>query len=547
MVTHAAKRSGQSSPADKLSINSESDKIVIFLSASCRHPTGTVQRIQFNPPMFHFSPLQTPLRIGSLAIAVALTACAVGPDYQRPQPLRDGSAPAFSDSKAWKPAEPGQAGLNPDWWSRYQDPLLDQLLAQCMEANASLAQAQAVYLQTAALVPAAQAGAGPTVAASGGVSRSEAYSQGASSVNTNHSWSVAASWEPDFWGRVGRSVELAGANAQAAAGDLAYARLVLQTTLVNDYLQLRLSDRQLDLYDRLIAGYAKALQIVQAQKQNGLATQADIAQATSTLNATQALAEDLQLTRTQLNHAIAVLVGKLPAQFSVARQAADSPLPVLPLIPTTLPSQLLERRPDIAAAERRVAAANANIGVQKAAWFPNLTLAASYGNAGPSFGNWIQTPYEAWALGATLAATLWDGGLRDAQSKQVQAAFDAAAANYRQVVLNGFQEVEDNLSAIDQLQREINFQQTAATAADTAADVLLRQYRAGTAPYTSVVTAQATALNAQRTLLQLQSRLLVASATLMKALGGGWQSTTAFSSAPTPSTQSTPPAPRTPL
>ena len=486
--------------------------------------------------MLNFLTLQTPLRIGSLAVAMALTACAVGPDYQRPQPVRDGSAPAFSDSNAWKPAAPGQAGLNIDWWTRYQDPLLDALVTQCMDSNASLAQAQAVYLQTLALVPAAQAGAGPSVTGSAGVSRSEAYAQGTSNVNTNHTWSVAASWEPDFWGRVGRSVELAGANAQASAGDLAYARLVLQTTLVNDYLQLRLSDRQLDLYDRLIAGYTKALQIVQSQKQNGMVTQADVAQATSTLNATQALAEDLQLTRTQLSHAIAVLVGKLPAQFSVARLPADSALPVLPSIPATLPSELLERRPDIAAAERRVAAANANIGVQKAAWFPNLTLAASYGNAGPSFGNWIQTPYEAWALGATLAATIWDGGLRDAQSRQLQAAFDAAAANYRQVVLNGFQEVEDNLSAIDRLQREINFQHTAAASADTAANVLLRQYRAGTTPYASVVTAQATALNAQRTLLQLQSRLLVASATLMKAVGGGWQN---------PATPSTPPATRT--
>ena len=479
----------------------------------------------------------------SLTAALAiLSGCAVGPNYSRPAPLVDASAPAFSDSAAWKMAEPGQADIQSDWWTVYQDTLLNQLVAQAMQANQSLAQTQAVYAQAQALVPAAQAANSATLAASAGVNRAQAYSQGASSVTTTHAWGLQAAWEPDFWGRVSRSVELAGANAQAGAADLANARLVLQATVVNDYLQLRLIDRQLDLYDRLITGYQKALKIVEAQLRNGVAGPSDVELARATLSAAQAQAEDLQLSRGQLNHAIAVLVGKLPAQFSIARLPADAALPVAPAVPAVIPSQLLERRPDIAAAERRVAAANANIGVVRSAWFPNLTLAGSYGNAGPSFDNWLNTPFEAWALGATLAGSLFDGGLRDAQNAQAKAAFDAAAAGYRQTVLAGFQDVEDNLTALAQLQREIAYQKAATDSSLAAERVTLRQYQAGTVPYTTVVTVQATALNNQRTVVQLQSRLLLASVALIKAIGGGWHAPTDTTAAPSASAASSPTA-----
>ena len=468
------------------------------------------------------------------ALAI-LSGCAAGPDYSRPAALADASVVAFSDSSAWKTAEPGQADILSDWWTVYQDSLLNQLIAQAMQANQSLAQTQAVYEQALALVPAAQAANSATLAATAGVNRAEGYSQGVSSVTTNHNWALQAAWEPDFWGHVKRSVELAGANAQASAADLANARLVVQATLVNDYLQLRLIDRQLDLYDALIDGYRKSLRIVEAQLRGGVAGPSDVELARATLTAAQAQAEDLQLTREQLTHAVAVLIGKLPAQFSIARLPKDAALPTVPAIPAVIPSQLLERRPDIAAAERRVAAANANIGVVRSAWFPNLTLAASYGNAGPTFDNWLNTPFEAWAVGATLAASLWDGGLRNAQDTQAKAAFDAAAAGYRQTVLAGFQDVEDNLSAMTQLQREVAYQKAAADSSLAAERVTLRQYQAGTVPYTSVVTVQSTALNNQRTVVQLQSRQLLASVALIKSIGGGWHAQGDGSATATPS------------
>jgi NodT family efflux transporter outer membrane factor (OMF) lipoprotein len=436
--------------------------------------------------------------------------------------LLDGAAPAFKEAGAWKAAQPGQADVAAKWWTVYQDAQLNALVDQALKANQTLVQVQNQYRQALALVPAAQAAFTPTLGLNANVARSEAYSQGVSSTNTTHAWSLQAGWEPDFWGRISRSVELAGANAQASADDFAAARLTVQATLVNNYLQLRLADRQSDMFDRLIQGYTKALQIAQSQQRMGVASKTDVELANATLSAAQAQAQDIRLTRAQLEHALAVLVGTLPAQFSVARLAPDAALPQLPDIPAIVPSELLERRPDIAAAERRVAAANANIGVVRAAWFPRLTLSASYGNAGPSFDNWLYTPFEAWAVGGALAATLFDGGLRSAQNDQAKAAFDGAAAAYRQIVLNGFQEVEDNLSAMAELQREINYQNAAVQSSRVAERAILNQYRAGTAPYTAVVTVQASTLANERTALQLQGRLFAASVTLIKAIGGGW-------------------------
>ena len=458
------------------------------------------------------------------ALALLLLAgCAVGPDYQRPAALADASAPAFKESAAWKPAQPGQADSQQAWWAVFQDATLNQLLEQAMQSSQTLAQAQAQYRQALALVPAAQAANLPTLGLSASAGRGESFTQGVSTLGNSHAWSLQAGWEPDFWGRVSRSVELAGAAAQASADDFAAARLTLQATLVTDYLQLRMLDRQSDLYARTVDGYTKALHITQAQLRLGVASQTDVELANATLAAAQAQAQDVLLSRAQLEHAIAVLSGKLPAQFAIARLAADASLPQLPSVPGLMPSELLERRPDIAAAERRVAQANANIGVVKAAWFPNLTLSAAYGNAGPLLDNWFYTPYEAWAVGGTLAASLFDGGLRSAQNDQAKAAFDAAAAAYRQTVLNGFQEVEDNLSALAQLQHELEFQGAALQSARVAERATLSQYRAGTAPYTAVVSVQATSLNTERALLQLQGRLYAASVTLVKALGGGWK------------------------
>ncbi len=456
------------------------------------------------------------------AISLVLCGCAAGPDYKRPDALADNTTPALKENLNWKVASPGQVDVSERWWTGFADSFLNDLVDQSDKANQTLKQAQAQYRQALSLVPAAQAAYLPTLGVSATEGRSLVFSQGAPAEGPSHTWAFQAGWEPDFWGRVGRSVEAAGDSAQASLGDLATARLTLRATLVNDYLQLRMDDRQILMYDEIIKGYEKALKITESQFKRGVATKSDTELANATLKSTQALATDLRLTRAQLEHAIAVLVGKIPAEFSISALPADAPMPVELEVPAIVPSTLLERRPDVAAAERRVAAANANIGVVASAWFPTLSLTASYGSSGPSLGNWFYAPYEAWAVGGALAATLFDGGLRNAQNDQARAAFDAAAANYRQTVLNGFQEVEDNLIARSQLQQEIEFQDAAVRSSRAAERAILSQYRAGTALYTAVITVQATALTNERTALQLRARLLATEVALVKSIGGGW-------------------------
>ena len=480
-------------------------------------------------PGFHLSDAKRRLAwrsaVARWCTALSLTAlagCAVGPDYQRPQALPGTEPPAFKESGAWKPAQPGQVDLSDHWWTAYNDAVLNQLVEKAATANQTLAQAQAQYQQAAALVPAAQSANLPTLGVSASEGRGQVFSQGVSDLAPSHAWSFQAGWEPDFWGHVSRSVELADASAQASAADYAAARLTVQASLVNNYFQLRLLDRQSDLYLRVIAGYQKALQITQAQYRQGVAAQSDVELANATLTSAQAQAADIRLTRGQLEHAIAVLTGALPAQFSIVALAPDAALPPPVQVPAIVASELLERRPDIAGAERRVAAANANIGVVRSAWFPTLTLAASYGNTGPDLANWFYTPYQAWAVGGTLAATLFDGGLRTAQNDQAKAAFEAAAAAYRQTVLAGFQEVEDNLTALAELAHEIAFQTAAVQSSRVSERSILSQYRAGTAQYTAVVTVQASTLANERAVLQLQARHYAAAVALMKALGGGW-------------------------
>jgi NodT family efflux transporter outer membrane factor (OMF) lipoprotein len=334
-----------------------------------------------------------------------------------------------------------------------------------------------------------------------------------------HAWSLQAAWEPDLWGRVRRAVEGAADSAQASEADLAAARLAVQAAVANDYLQLRMTDAQQRLYDRTIEAYRKSLQITRSQYRAGVVTRADVDLADTTLQSTQALAIDTQLTRRQLEHAIAVLLGKTPSQFSIA---ADDTLPSLPAVPMAVPSELLERRPDIAAAERRAASANAGIGYAQAAYYPSLSLSAAGGFAGAGFGNWFAAPGKVWALGAALAQNLFDGGQRGAQVAQARAAFDASSAGYRQTVLAGFQEVEDNLAALDVLAQERQVQDGAVTSARNAERVSLSQFRAGTTTYLAVITSQTLALNNERSALQLQSRQFAAQVALVKALGGGW-------------------------
>ncbi|MCL2830994.1 MAG: efflux transporter outer membrane subunit [Betaproteobacteria bacterium] len=469
--------------------------------------------------------LRSPGLAVALAAAALLAGCAVGPDYARPAPPPGTDLPAFKESGQWQPAAPAEIDARSGWWRVYGDPQLDALVEEANQANPTLAQAEAQYRQAQAAVQGARAAFFPTVGLNASGNRGRSISNGIISEGNSHAWSLQASWEPDLWGGVRRQVEAADDSAQARAADLAAAQLAVQAAVVDDYIQLRLDDQQLALYARTIEGYRKALALTQAQYRAGVVTAGDVALAQNTLAAAQAQAVDLELTRRQLEHALAVLLGKTPGAFSLPALPLDAHWQVvLPATPAGLPSQLLERRPDIAGAERRVAAANAQIGVAQAAYYPNLILGASGGYQGSGFGPWFLTPGRVWALGAALAATLFDGGARSAQVEQARAALDAAAASYRQTVLGGFQEVEDNLAALGELAVERVAQEEAARAAHVAEQVYLAQYRAGTGLYTSVATAQAQSLAADRAVLQLRAREFAASVALIKAVGGGWSS-----------------------
>lgn len=460
---------------------------------------------------------------GVLAV-FALSACAVGPDYVRPEaPDGASSQQSFKEDGPWRQAMPAAPDPHTPWWQAYGDRRLNALVEQATAANQTVAQALAQYQAAQTLVQGAQASYFPVVGINAAGQRARTVSSGSSTLGDSHSWSLSAAWEPDFWGRVSRNVESTQDTAQATAADLAAAQLAVQASVVNDYLQLRILDRQQALYTRTTAGYGKSLQLTEAQLHAGVATRAEVSLAESTLAAAQAQALDVDLMRRQLEHALAVLLGRTPADFSLPADETVV-LPGLPSMPLGLPSQLLERRPDIAGAERQAAAANALIGVAQAAFYPNLTLSASGGNSGPGLGllSWAASPGKVWALGLALAGTLFDGGARSANLAHARASFEVTAASYRQTVLNGFQEVEDNLAAMNDLQQEYTAQQRASTAAQTAERVALSQYRAGTVTYINVITAQALALSNERAALQVQGRAYAASVALIKALGGGW-------------------------
>ncbi len=471
------------------------------------------------PPHPHPPHRRLPGLSAAALTALLLGACAAGPDYVRPAPP-PGTALAFKEDGPWRPAGSGAAIEAGAWWKAFGDPQLDALVEEANRANQSLQAAQAQYAQAQALVQGAQASWFPTIGIDASANRARALNNGVSNLGNSHAWSLQAAWEPDLWGRVSRQVEAADAGAQASAADFAAARLAVQAAVVNNYIQLRLTDQQKALFARSLEAFRKSLAITQAQFRAGINTRSDVALAQATLSGAEAQAIDVDLTRRQLEHALAVLQGRTPASFTLA---PDEPGFGIPAIPALVPSALLERRPDVAAAEARVAAANANVGVAQAAWFPHISLGASGGYQGAGFGPWIASPGQVWALGATLAGTLFDGGARKAQNAQARAAFDAAAANYRQTVLGGFQEVEDNLAALNDLAQQRIAQEEAVSASREAERVALSQYRAGTTTYLSVVTAQTLLLNNERSALQLQGRQFAASVALIKATGGGWE------------------------
>lgn len=468
------------------------------------------------------SPSCTLRPLAVIVMTLALGACTLGPDYQRP-PLPD--AHAFKQAEGWKSAAPADALQRGDWWQLYGDAELDALVGRLNVSNQNLAVAEAQYRQARALVRSARSQLFPTLSGNAGVTRSRQTTGSSSSnvsagVSESYEAGLSASWELDLWGRLRRGLEANRATMQASAADLAAVRLSLQAELVQTYLQLRVMDEQQRLLDQTVAAYARSLRLTENQYRAGIVPKSDVAQAQTQLKSTQAQAIDLKWQRAQLEHAIAVLIGVPPGELSIA---VRDDIPSLPEVPLALPSQLLERRPDVAAAEREVMAANAEIGIAEAAWYPDLTLSASGGYRNSSFNQLFEVPNRFWSLGPQLALTLLDFGGRRAELERAEAAYDQTVATYRQTVLDSFREVEDYLVQLRVLGDESVVQREALEAAQESLRLIENQYRAGTVDYLSVVTVQTTALNNERTNLTLLGDRLLTSVQLIAALGGGWQ------------------------
>ncbi len=457
----------------------------------------------------------------AVAAATMLAGCMVGPDYVRPTAPE---APAFKEAAGWKVGEPRDLAPKGAWWDAFGDPELDALAREVEVNNQSVQVVAARVREAQAAVSVARAPLFPTLDANASaVRRSQSGTAGGASVSNNYNAALEAGWELDLWGRIRRGVEASTATAQASAADLAGATLAAQALLAQDYLLLRVQDAEIALLKSTVAAYETSLTLTKNQYAAGVVARGDVAQAEAQLAATKAQLLDAGVARAQLEHAIAVLVGKPPAQVSIApRQFA----PVFPQIPVALPSELLERRPDIAAAERRTAAANAEIGVAQAAFFPSLSLSAVGGVQSSALGDLLTLPARYWALGPALVSqVIFDAGLRQAQKEQAIAVWDETVASYRSTVLGGFQEVEDNLAALSILEREAAVQDEAVKAARESVTIATNQYKAGTANYLAVVVLQTAALNIERTALGILGRRLASSVALIKALGGGWSAT----------------------
>jgi NodT family efflux transporter outer membrane factor (OMF) lipoprotein len=460
----------------------------------------------------------------TLAASAALAGCTVGPDYVRPTAT---VAPSYRElaGTGWTLAAPADAQARGAWWHLYDDPQLDALEQQVAQANQNVKAAEARFRAARANVAQQRSNFFPIVSASGDFNRertSENIEHTAKAGITMNDYLVGvdASWEPDLWGRISRSVENAKAGAQASAADAAAMLLSMQAELATDYFELRGIDSERKLLDDTIAAYRESLQLTRSRYSGGIATDADIGQADTQLQTTEAQAIDLGEQRAQLEHAIAILVGQSPSAFT---------LPVAPLVakpvvtPPGLPSTLLERRPDIASAERLVVAANAQVGVATAAFFPNLMLAVSGGLEATNYSQWLLAPARFWSLGPTLAGTLLDFGGREAVRNEARAQYDESVAQYRQTVLDAFGQVEDNLASLRVLEQEAAAQDRAVAAARRTLATVTNRYKSGAITYLDVVVAQTTALSNERQAVAIARRRMAASVALVKALGGGWQ------------------------
>ena len=459
-------------------------------------------------------------------LAAGLAGCSLAPAYQVPEaPPPAGS---YQESPDWKQAQPADALVRGKWWQVYGDDGLNALQDKVSVGNQSLQAALARLQQARAQAEFAGASRYPTVDARAGVTRSRTsvnspgFKPGAEPVGNNYNLGLDLSYELDVFGRVRNQASAAEAGRQASAADVATLELSVRAELASDYFSLRSDDAQQALLDRTVEEYAKALQLTENLFKGGAAAAIDVSQAQVQLETARTRAADLRLHRAQIQHAIAVLLGENPSSFKLA------PLPLAetlapPAIDPGLPSALLERRPDVAAAERRVAAANASIGVAKAAYFPVFSLAAAFGYDSTQSGSWLQAPSHAWSLGPAAALTLFDGGRRRAQNEQAQAAYDEQVANYRSTVLAAYRDVEDSLAALRELERQSVTQAAAATAANKALEQSNYRYKGGLSTYLEVSVNQNAALQAQLAASAIQLRRLQASVQLVKALGGGWR------------------------
>jgi NodT family efflux transporter outer membrane factor (OMF) lipoprotein len=476
---------------------------------------------------------------GSMALALGtglLCACAVGPNYKRPH---DSAPEAYREGppEGWKQGQPQDLISRGSWWSIYEDSVLDDLEKQVDVSNQTLKASEAAFRQAVAVLQEARAnfypvltlGAAATRTSTGSSTHGSTTAGGtgittgvtAGTIENQFSIGPSVSWVPDVWGRVRRLVESSTASAQASAADLASARLSIQAQLAQDYFELRVADELKRLLEATVTAYQRTVDITTNRYAVGVAAKSDVVTARTQLENTRAQAVAVESQRAQLEHAIAALVGKAPADFSLApAQLSGS----VPSVPFGVPSTLLERRPDIAAAERQLAAANAQIGVAIAAYFPTLTLSASGGFASSTIGKLLDASSREWSAGPQVGATLFDGGARSAQVAAARAAYDMSAANYRQAIITGFQQVEDNLSALRVLARQAEVQNRAVQLAREAEQLTLNAYKAGVVDYTTVVQSQATALSSEQSALTIRQSRLTASVSLIEALGGGWTS-----------------------
>jgi NodT family efflux transporter outer membrane factor (OMF) lipoprotein len=474
------------------------------------------------------------LTITIAAMLLSLSGCMVGPNYKTPAAItapafKEPTPASFAEQDGWKPGRPGDTKLKGDWWSLFQDTQLNELEGKVDTANQSLKSAEANFRAARAQIGYARANEAPTIGVAPSVSavRDSAnepyfFSTLVNKGEGNFALPVDLNYEIDLWGRIRRGVTSAREQAQASDADLESARLSLHAELAMDYFGLRSADAQTKLLDDTVKAYQDAVGLTRDRFEGGAAPQSDLAQATTQLDQARVQLTDIEVRRTQYEHAIAVLVGKTPAELTLPSLPLNHDSQIMPDIPGLMPAALLERRPDIAGDERRVASANEQIGVAQAAFYPTLSLSGIAGFQGTSALNWFNWPSRFWAVGPALSQTIFDAGRRRATKNITVAQYDATVANYRQTVLTAFQQVEDNLAALRVLENEAQQQQEATASAEQSLDLFQTRYEGGVDTYLQVVTWQTAALNNQRNDIDILQRRLDASVLLIKALGGGW-------------------------